>query len=474
MDDIIIVGKTFSEHLQNLQEVFARLRQAHLKLKATKCSLFQKEVSYLGHIVSDKGVSTDPAKTAKVAHWPVPTTVKEVQQFLGLANYYRRFVKDFATIARPLHRLTEDKRQFQWTTECQESFEELRRRLVTAPVLAYPNPSQEFILDTDASDVGIGAVLSQLGTEGEQVIAYASRALTKPERRYCVTRRELLSVVSFIDHFRPYLLGRHFTLRTDHGSLVWLQNFREPEGQLARWLEKLQEYNFIVAHRSGRRHNNADALSRLPCTQCGREEPTATTAEPPTHSHVEQLTSTLVDTEDQLTPPPSLLPFSPLPPPPPEPLTPPPTVKEEESDAVAQQPTPPLVVKEEVGAIALLEDSTSDLRRAQLQDSVIGPVLCSIESGEKPSQDQMVGFSQEHRRLLQQWEQLELKNGLLHRRYENDQGTQIHLQLVIPRALRPQVLQELHAGVSGGHLGEGKTANRLKERFYWPGHWEDV
>ena len=127
LDDIIIVGKTFTEHLQNLQEVF-RLRQARLKLKATKCSLFQDEVSYLGHIVSHKGISTDPAKTAKVAHWPVPTTVncKEVQQFLGLANYYRRFVKDFATIAKPLHRLIENKRQFQWTTECQESFEELR------------------------------------------------------------------------------------------------------------------------------------------------------------------------------------------------------------------------------------------------------------------------------------------------------------------------------------------------------------
>ena len=414
LDDIIIVGRTFEEHLCHLQEVFARLRQARLKLKVTKCSLFQKEVSYLGHIVSDRGIATDPSKTAKVAQWPVPTTVKEVQQFLGLANYYRRFVKDFATIARPLHRLTEHQMKFKWTTECQDAFEDLRRRLISAPVLAYPDFSRGFILDTDASDMGIGAVLSQAGAEGEQVIAYASRVLSKPERRYCVTRRELLSAVTFIQHFRPYLLGRHFILRTDHGSLVWLQNFREPEGQLARWLEKLQEYNFTVTHRKGTKHKNADALSRLPCTQCGRQE------------------------------------FEP-------------------------EPTPTQSSLEAVCTVAMLEGMTPDeLRQAQLQDPVLGPLLQSVESGQKPSQDQAIGVGREHNRLLQQWKQLELSNGLLHRRYENDQGNHMHLQLVVPGALRQKVLQEIHGGLSGGHLGEEKTANRLKERFYWPGHWQDV
>ena len=263
LDDVIIVGRTFEEHLNHLGEVFNRLRQAGLKLKVTKCSLFQEKVCYLGHIVSSEGVSTDPSKTKKVADWPVPTTPKEVQQFLGFANYYRRFVKDFATIARPLHRLTEKNNSFQWTPECQLSFEQLRNRLVSAPILAYPDFTKEFVLDTDASDVGIGAVLSQVTEKGERVIAYASRALTKPERRYSVTRRELLAVVVFTQHFRPYLLGRHFELRTDHGSLVWLQNFKEPEGQLARWLEKLQEFDFTIKHRRGLSHQNADAMSRL-------------------------------------------------------------------------------------------------------------------------------------------------------------------------------------------------------------------
>ena len=128
-------------------------------------------------------------------------------------------------------------------------------------------------MDTDASNVGIGAVLSQVQDDGkERVIAYGSRVLSKAERRYCVTRRELLAVVYFLQHFRPYLLGRHFTMRTDHGSLSWLKNFREPEGQLARWLEKLQEFDFTIVHCPGQRHGNADALSRIPCTQCGREQ----------------------------------------------------------------------------------------------------------------------------------------------------------------------------------------------------------
>ena len=195
-----------------------------------------------------------------------------MQQFLGLANYYRKFVKNFAAIAKPLHRLTEKNTDFKWTVECQHAFEVLRACLSSPPVLSYPDYSRRFVLDTDASDIGIGAVLSQEDATGsEVVIAYASRTLSRPEQRYCVTRKELLAAVEFIHHFPQYLLGREFTLRTYHSSLVWLRNFKEPEGQLARWLEKLQKYSFSVVHRQGTKHGNADALSRVPCRQCGRE-----------------------------------------------------------------------------------------------------------------------------------------------------------------------------------------------------------
>ena len=147
---------------------------------------------------------------------------------------------EFAAIAKPLHHLTEKTAKFNWSLQCEQAFIELKQHLTSAPILALPDFSQQFILDSDASDVGIGAVLSQKQVDGsEHVIAYASRVLSKPERRYCVTRKELLAAVSFIKHFRPYLLGKPFILRTDHSSLTWLSNFRNPEGQLARWLEAL-------------------------------------------------------------------------------------------------------------------------------------------------------------------------------------------------------------------------------------------
>ena len=271
IDDVIIMGKSFESHLHNLQQVFDRLRQAGLKLHPYKCQFLQHEVRFLGHIVSANGVSPDPDKTVKVKDWPTPTSRQETQQFLGLANYYRRFIKDFATIAKPLHKLTEKKQSFKWTYECQQAFAQLKHLLTTAPILALPDWSRPFIVDTDASDSGIGAVLSQTNEKGEEhVISYASRLLTKTERNYCVTRKELLAVVTFLHHFRQYLIGTNFVVRTDHGALTWLQNFKSPEGQLARWLEKLQDFEFSIVHRPGKRHCNADALSRLPCRQCGR------------------------------------------------------------------------------------------------------------------------------------------------------------------------------------------------------------
>ena len=213
-------------------------------------------MKYLGHVISE-GVATDPTKTEKVKQWPTPSTAEEVQQFLGLASYYRRF----AEIVKPLHHLTEHNVAFLWTEECELAFQELKRRLVTASIWSYPDFSKEFVLDTDASNFALGAVLSQVQEDGsEKVIAYGSRLMTKTERRYCATRREFLSVVTFVKQFHPYLLGRHFKLRTDHGSLVWRKNFKEPEGQLARWLERLQQYDFTIIHRQGRKHCNADAL----------------------------------------------------------------------------------------------------------------------------------------------------------------------------------------------------------------------
>ena len=272
LDDVIVFGKTIEEELNRLKRVFQKLRQANLKLKPKKCVLFQKSVLYLGHVVSREGIATDPEKIRVIQEWETPKCLKDVRAFLGLASYYRRYVKSFCDIARPLNRLTQKNIAFNWTNSCEEAFLALKQCLTTSPVLAYPTYSGQFTLDTDASAYGIGAVLSQEQNGQEKVIAYASRTLTRAQRNYCVTRRELLAVVFFVRYFRPYLYGRHFTIRTDHGSLRWLINFRNPEGQVARWLQILGEYDYEIVHRAGKSHQNADSLSRKPCSQCNRSD----------------------------------------------------------------------------------------------------------------------------------------------------------------------------------------------------------
>jgi len=268
LDDIIVHATTFEAELERLRSVFTRLREAGLKLSPKKCHLFKKRVVFLGHVVSEEGVSTDPEKIKAVREWPTPTSTSALRSFLGLCSYYRRFVRGFANVAAPLHRLTENNRVFLWTSECDVAFHRLKQVLSQAPVLAYPTSEGAFVLDTDASNTGIGAVLSQKQGEEEKVIAYFSRSLTKSERQYCVTRKELLALVAAVRHFHHYVYGRHFKVRTDHGALRWLMNFKNPEGQTARWIEILGIYDLEVEHRQGQNHGNADGLSRCPCDNC--------------------------------------------------------------------------------------------------------------------------------------------------------------------------------------------------------------
>ena len=177
-------------------------------------------------------------KTMERALPPSQQRTREVQRFLGLVGYYRRYIQDFSMIAKPLYWLTERGRAFEWTDECDAAFQELKKRLISAPVLVFPYFDKPFLLDTDGSETGVGAVLSQLSDDGQEcVVAYGSRTLSKAERKYNITRKELLAVVTFVKHFWSYLLGRHFILRTDHSALQWIYSMKEPEGQLARWLE---------------------------------------------------------------------------------------------------------------------------------------------------------------------------------------------------------------------------------------------
>ena len=213
LDDVIVISQDFESHLERLEEVLKKLRGANLKLKPSKCELFRTEVRYLGHVVSSKGVATDPEKVESVREWDAPTSLRDLQSFLGLAGYYRQYIPQFSTIAKPLSRLTSKDVQWEWTAACQEAFDLLKKRLIEAPVLGYPDPTLPYILDTDASGVGVGGVLSQVQEGKERVIGYYSKTLDPREQNYCVTRRELLAVIKAVNHFKPYLYGRMFTLR---------------------------------------------------------------------------------------------------------------------------------------------------------------------------------------------------------------------------------------------------------------------
>jgi hypothetical protein len=249
LHDVVIFSKTFDEHMERLTRVFDRISTAGLKLKPEKCQLLQTEVTFLGHVVSGEGVRPHPSNILKIKEWPPPQTVTQIRQFLGMASYYRRFVKDFSQIVRPMVQLTKKGADFIWSEACTASFEEVKNILTTAPVMAYPRDEGGYILDTDACDVSIGAALSQIQDGQEKVIAYGSRKLNKAETNYCVTDKELLALRHFVEYYPQYLPST---------------SLKEPKGRIARWLEILSAFEFSIQHRPGSKHGNADGMSRCP------------------------------------------------------------------------------------------------------------------------------------------------------------------------------------------------------------------
>ena len=264
LDDTNVFSRTFDDHIKHLREVFTRIRKAGLKLNIEKCNFWMKRLPFLGHIIEAKGISPDPEKIIAVQNIQPPKSVTQLRSFLGLAGYYRRFIKNFSTIAQPLNQLLHKDTPYEWNDKCQKAFEELKHRLVTAPILIYPNYKVEFILATDASYNGFGATLSQISNDNkEHPIAYASKSLKKEEINYSATELECAAIVWAIEHFHKYLGTCHFTLITDHSALQWLKS-SQPKGRLGRWIMKLQPYNYTIIHKPGRIHSNVDALSRLP------------------------------------------------------------------------------------------------------------------------------------------------------------------------------------------------------------------
>ena len=243
-----------------------------------KWSFVKQRVEYLGHVITPEGISPDPDKVRVVQEFPTTINLKELRSFVGLANDYRRFVRGFTNIANPLNPLTKKNVPFVWTVACAEAFDKLKRALVSAPILAYPNFREPFLLFVDASSTGIGFTLAQIQNGKEVVIAYNGRGLNQAEQNYSTTEREALALVEGIKKFQPYLHNHKFTVVTDHSSLCWLMNVKDTSGRHARWALLLQQFDFNIVHRPCRIHGNAVCLSRRPHDSCeisslNKEEP---------------------------------------------------------------------------------------------------------------------------------------------------------------------------------------------------------
>jgi len=497
IDDVLVYSRTVNQHLTDLAAVLQRLRDAKLKLKPKKCHFFQRRLKFLGHFVSSDGVETDPEKIHKINASPAPRDLHELRSFLGLCSYYRRFMPHFSETAKPLIRLTEKNVTFHWGDAQDAAFRTLKEVLSQAPVLVHPRKEGQFILDTDASDEGIGAVLSQIQDGEEKVISYGSRALTKTERNYCITRRELLAVVHFTEMFRHFLLGRHFLVRTDNSAVRYWTKLHstgyEAEGQVARWLVKLSVFDFEIKHRPGKQHGNADSLSRRPficCAQCQIRhadayeskrkktlssvqrvnqttqlktkfrENSVSTEMPPSCSHsggakrrrrkAERMVQDGLRNSDQVGKARAIT-----------------RGRAPQARQDAKDATPSWLE----GGVNL---SKAVVRDEQLKDPAAVDALCWLQQGQKPGKDQILSAGVDTKFLWSNFDCLLVKDGVLYKQIGPLVDGSTQSTVYVPPSLRKESIRLCHDTQTAGHFYFWKTLNKLKKYFTWGGMSKDV
>jgi hypothetical protein len=255
-DDILVYSSNWAQHMEHVKVVLEILVKQQLYIKRSKCIFGQQEVQYLGHVISPKGVGVDPEKVEAIKTWPKPKTLKAMHGFLGLTGYYRRFIQDYGKIAAPLNRMLK-KNNFTWTVAAEGSFDNLKQVMIRAPVLALSDFSKEFVVECDASGVGIGAVLQQ-----ERPIAFLSQALQGNQLLLSTYEKEILALVMAVQKWWPYLLGRHFVVRSDQHSLKYLWSQKISTTAQQRWLYKLMGFDFSIEYKKGKENTVADALSQ--------------------------------------------------------------------------------------------------------------------------------------------------------------------------------------------------------------------
>ena len=441
IDDLIIFSRTFEEHLENLDKVFKRLTEFNLKLAPEKCKFFCKQVPFLGHIVCEDGIATDPAKIDKVLNWPVPSTPEEVRSFLGFAGYYRRFIKDFSKITRPLAELIppstskrgpkkKPMKPWIWTDLEQQAFDNLKVLLSSPPVLGYPDFESPFELHTDASTKGLGAVLYQQQGEHKRVIAYASRALTPSEKNYSAFRLEFLALKwSVTEKFSDYLSNKHFSVLTDNNPLTYILTSAKLDATGQRWVSALGLYSFDITYRSGLRNGDADGMSRYPHDKLKLDDNEAVKID---NSTVKAICGYIVPPYIEIL-----------------------TANNINIVEATEDPGQPMAQIE-----------MREIRRKQREDKLIDRWRIAVIDNRVPTQN----LSKHDVIMKKQFQHLRMKRGILFRTIQTKD--EIIEQLVLPECYRKQVLTGLHDDV--GHPGRDRTMRLLRERFYWPGMATDV
>lgn len=422
LDDILVYSSSLEEHLGRLENVFRRLKECGLKLKPSKCEFLKSECQYLGHVVSAEGIKTDPEKIDKVVNWKVPSTAKELASFLGFAGFYRRYVEKFSLIARPLQNLlksSDGKSPLVWCSEAEQSFQTLKFKLTSAPILAYADYSKPFILHVDASGIGLGAVLYQIQDNKRRVIAYASRGLNAAEHNYPAHKREFLALKwAVVDKFHDYLYGNKCEVYTDSNPLTYVLSSAKLDATGHRWLAQLSSYDFSLHYKPGPSHVDADALSRL-------------------DNNVSKAICSSLQVESGFC---HTLPLG----------------VGFENDILGTQ------------VASAVFDGDAGLR--QEEDPILGKVKIYVKEDLRLSGVEWRNADPELRKLLSQREKLKIVNDILYRCRQGDQGEV--LQYLVPQAYRSAMFRSLHDSM--GHPGRDKTLVLHSERCYWPSMTKDV
>ena len=433
INDILIFSKNFDEHLHHLDQVFQNLRAANLKIHPGKCRFAVQEIVYLAHRINSFGIKIDDSKYQAIETYPVPKNIKNVRAFLGMAQFYRRYIKSFATIALPLNKLLRKDSKFVWTEECQVAFETLKKALVTAPVLAFPQFDKPFILAVDASDESIGYVLSQLDSVNrEHPVAYGGRALRNEELRWHITDKEGLSLVEAIRQFRPYLANVPFTVYTDNVSVKYLQQIKDCQGRLGRWSLLLQGYNMQIIHKSSRNNANADGLSRRSYPPSPEEEE----EEPEVCSVGYEVSFCYAN---------------------------------DPSD-IKVQSVDPVPAKQNTDK----QTGCPNLIRLQQNCPDFKTIYKYKTTGEVPDDAKLA------RTLVAEASQFEVINGLLYHFYSpRSRGLpreeRFVKQLARPKVMRDDILRSYHDSLAGGgHQGHERTFAAIRLKYYWPKMYDEI